>query len=254
MWRFAFPFLMALCLPFTGIGAQTIRGRLLEVGSDRPIVLGRLWLLSESGVIVAQTFSDESGAFSMTASDPGSFLLKAEGIGYETRSDGVFELGRGGSITVEFRLLPEPLPIDTLDVLAEARSPRLELAGFYERMGEEGGVFLGPEEIQEKQAAIPTQLLRGVPRIRLRPTPTGGNAVIIQGAAMISLAQRGICYPRVMVDGNEVFRGGGEPALLDDVVNVSEIIGIEIYRGAAEIPTRYLGARSACGLVLVWTR
>lgn len=254
MRQLALPFLMALILPLSGICAQTIQGRLLEAGSDRPVALGQLWLLSESGVIVAQTLSDESGFFSVTASEPGSFLLKAERMGFEPRVDGVFELGRGGSITVDFRLLPEPVPVDTLDISAEARSVRLELAGFYERMGRESGVFLGPEEIDKKQAAIPTQLLRGVSRIRLRPTQTGGNAVIIQGAAMISLARKGTCYPRVMVDGNEVFRGGSEPALLDDVVNVSEIVGMEIYRGAAEIPTRYLGARSACGLILVWTR
>jgi hypothetical protein len=211
-------------------------------------------MLTESGLVVAQDFSDEDGAFSLTARGAGNFLLKAERMGYAPWVDGVFELGEGSSITVELRLTPDPVAVDTLAVSAEAQHPRLELAGFYERMGKESGVFLGPEEIAQKQAVLPTQILRGIPRIRLRDTQTGSSAVIIQGAAMISLAQRGICYPRVFVDGNELFRGGGEPALLDDVVNASEIIGIEIYRGAAEIPTRYLGARSACGLILVWTR
>ena len=254
MRRFPFPLLFLLALPQSGLWAQRIEGRLLEIGSDAPIVLGQLTMLSESGGIVAQAFSDESGFFSLTARWAGNFLLKAERIGYAPWVDGVFELGEDSSITVELRLLRDPVPIDALEVSVEAQNLRLELAGFYDRVEKESGVFLGPEEIEQKQAVIPTQLLRGIPRIRLRDVQTGANAVIIQGAAMISLAQRGICYPRVFVDGNELFRGGAEPAFLDDVVSASEIVGIEIYRGPAEIPTRYLGARSACGLILVWTR
>jgi len=236
------------------IHAQTIEGRLLEVGSELPIVLGQVMLLTESGEVVAETVSDEVGFFSLSAGSPGNFLLRGERMGYRTRVDGVFDLGEGSLMTVKFRLARDPVPVDPLDVSVEARSARLELAGFYERKEDGHGVFLGPEEIAEKPVALATQLFRNIRRVRIRQRPMGGNVIVIQGAAMISLAQKGICYPRVMVDGNEVFRGGAEPAALDEVVSASEIVGIEIYRGPAEIPTRYLGARSACGLILVWTK
>jgi len=247
-------FLVLMSLPLSSGRAQTIEGRLFEAGSDAPIPLGEVTLLTQSGLVVAWTVSDESGSFSLTAPSAGSFLLKAERMGYRPSVDGIFDLGEGSAITVEFRLPREPVAMDTLEVAAEGRRMRLELAGFYDRMGRESGVFLGPEEIAGKQAVLPTQLFRNVSRVRLRPLRIGGNAIIIHGAAMISLARRGICNPRVFLDGNEVFRGGQELARLDDVVSVSEIVGIEIYRSPAELPTRYMGARSACGLIMVWTK
>ena len=249
-----FRILVLLSLPLSGIRAQTLQGRLLEAESDAPIIQGELLLLSQSGAIVAQTVSDESGFFSLTAPRPGSFLLRAERMGYQGRVEGVFDLGEGSSMTLEFRLLREPVTLDTLGVSVEARSMRLELAGFYDRRQDHMGVFLDTEAIDAKQATLPTHLFRNIPRIRIRQQPMGRSAIVIQGAAMISLANRGICYPRVLVDGNEVFPGGEVPAQLDEVVGVSEIAGIEIYRGPAEIPSRYHGARSACGLILVWTK
>jgi hypothetical protein len=234
--------------------AQTINGHLLEAGTDSPIMLCELQMLTESGEFVAYSVSNESGYFSVSAPDSGSFLLRAERMGYQTRVEGVFELGSGSVMTIEFRLPREPVALDTLGVSAEARSVWLESVGFYERRRDLKGVFLGPEEIHEKQASLPTQLFHNLPRIRVRQLPFGSSTIIIRGSAMISLIQRGICYPRVFVNGNEVFRGGEEPSRIDDVVSVSELVGIEVYRGPAEIPTRYLGARSSCGLVLMWTR
>jgi hypothetical protein len=243
-----------LSFVFSGVEGQTIEGHLFESGSDTPVILAEIFMLTESGDLVAQTVSNETGFFSVTAPDSGSFLIQAERMGYQAGVAGIFDLGEGGLITIEFRLRPRPVLLDTLGVSVEAQNARLELAGFYQRMTDESGIFMGPEELAEKPVALATGFFRNIPRLRIRQRPMGGNEIIIQGAAMISFTRSGICYPRVFIDGNEVFRGGREPARLDDVVSASEIAGIEVYRGPAEVPTRYAGVRSSCGVILVWTK
>ena len=41
---------------------------------------------------------------------------------------------------------------------------------------------------------------------------------------------------------------------LDDIVEPANIAGIEIYRSPAELPARFGGAESACGVIVIWTR
>jgi hypothetical protein len=205
----------------SGLLGQTIQGKLLEAGSDRPILLGRVSLLTGGGVVVDRTFTDEEGAFAVWSPEPGSFFLRAEAIGYASRVDGVFELA---------------------------------LLGFYSRQRAGFGRFLGPEDIRKRPAFDATDYLRNIPRVRIRHRARGGSEVLIRGASSISLGGDGLCRPKVVVDGNEVFRGGREAAVLDEVVTPFEISAIEVYRGPSEIPLQFGGLRSPCGLILIWTK
>ena len=244
-----------LLLPCSGLLGQSIQGRLLEVGSDQPIILAQVLLLTGGGAIVDRTFTDEEGAFALWSPDPGSYFLRAERFGYESRVDGVFDLGEGGILSVEFRLPRAPIQLDTLTVSAEAAEPKvtkLALLGFYDRKRMGFGRFLGPEEIARRPVFETTDFLRNIPRVRIRQRSFGESEVLIQGAASVSL-QGGLCYPKVVVDGSEVFRGGDEPARLNDVVRPHEISAIEIYRGPTEIPLAFGGSSSPCGVILIWT-
>lgn len=247
-----FLFCMTL-VPTRPAQAQSVDGYLLESGTDEPIILGTVLLIWASGEIAAQTFTDESGYFSLSPAGPGSFFLRAERVGYSTRVDGLFELGEDASISVEFRLPRAPVPMDTLTVSAERKVVVLRQIGFYERQEDEEGIFLGPEELARIHAFQATHFFRMLPRVRVNEGPMGSSTITIAGAGRTSLRGREPCYPKVLVDGITVFRGGEEAAMLDTVVQPHEILGIEIYRGASEIPARWSGASSPCGLILVWT-
>lgn len=246
--------LLSLTLvPSQSVRSQTVEGYLLETGTDEPIILGMVSLLWESREIAAQTFTDESGFFSLSANGPGSFFLRAERVGYSTRVDGLFEIDEGASISVEFRLPRDPVALDTLTVATERKVVVLRQMGFYERQEDEEGIFLGPEALGRIPAFQTTHFFRRLPRVRVNEGPMGSSTITIAGAGRVSLEGRRPCYPKVLVDGTTVFRGGGEAAMLDSVVQPHEIVGIEIYRGAAEIPVRWSGASSPCGLILIWT-
>jgi len=249
-----FPFLFALTLVHSfPAHAQTVEGYLLESGTDEPIVLGSVFMLWGSGEIAAQTYSDESGFFSLSADGPGDFFLRAERIGYSPRVDGVFEIGKGASISVVFHLPTAPVPLDTLAVTTERKVVVLRQMGFYERQEDEEGIFLGPEEIARVPAFQTTHFFRNLRRVRVNEGPMGSSTITIAGAGTVSLSGRHPCYPKVLIDGTTVFRGGREAAMLDSAVQPYEIVGIEVYRGASEIPASWSGSSSPCGLILIWT-
>lgn len=246
--------LALLLVPLPSLRGQSIQGRLLEAGTDEPVLLGQIFLLTGGGLVVDRTFTDETGAFAVWSPEPGPFFLRAEAFGFASRVDGVFELGEGGVLTVEFRLVRTPIQLDTLTVTAERRDTKLSLLGFYDRQKSGFGRFLGPEEIEKRPAFDATDYLRNIPRVRIRFRPFGGSEVLIRGASSISLGGGGLCYPRVLVDGNAVFSGGREPAILDDVVSPYQISAIEVYRGPTEIPLQFGGMGSPCGLIVIWTK
>jgi hypothetical protein len=250
--RVLFSSAVSIALSFAALSAQTVEGRLLDSGSDQPIILGQVLLLTGGGEVVARTFTDETGFFSLTAPDGGSFFLRGERFGYRAQVDGVFDLGEGGVISVEFRLPRNPVVLDTLQVSAEPRSTKLTLLGFYDRRDIGMGKFIGPKEIAEKPVFGTTDLLRNIPRVQIRQRPFGGSEVVIRGAGAVSLTGGGVCYPKVVVDGNVILRG--EPARLDQVIQPSEIEAIEVYRGPSETPLQFGGISSPCGVILIWTR
>ncbi len=261
--RTTFALLLTLLPLSPDLSAQEIRGRLVEADSGEPIVLGRILLLQGSGLIVDETVSDETGYFSVASDSPGSFFLRAERLGYSSRLDGIFDLGQGAVLTVEFRLPRTPIALDTMNVSVEREDVSLELMGFYERRRIGFGEFLGPEEIARKPAIKTTDLLRMIPRVRIKEygfglrtdaprgqrIPQNRSAVTIAG----SVSVRGkACYPVVLIDGIVVSKN--QPADLDSLISPSDIRGIEVYRGQAEMPLNLPSAFNSCGAIVIWTR
>jgi hypothetical protein len=245
--------LLFLLLPVGPLFAQSVEGRLLESETGTPIILGQVTLLLGNGTVADQTYTDEAGFFSVWSPEPGSFFLRAEHVGFFPRVDGLFELGAGGVLTVEFRLRANLMVMDTLAVEVERRDLKLNLLGYYDRERRGFGRFMGPEEIAQRPIVDVTDLFRNIPRVRVNWKPFGGTTVTMAGAGSRSL-MGGACYPKLIVDGMEIFRGGEEPTRIDEVVFASEIRGLEIYRGPAEVPLQFGGANSSCGVILIWTR
>jgi len=107
--------------------AQTVHGRLLEQGTARPIEAGDLTLLGEDGEAVDRAGTDSAGHFTLRSPEPGSFYVRAERIGYRTKTDGVLELGEGGEITVDFYLMPQPVELEGVEGTGERVLLQLEL-------------------------------------------------------------------------------------------------------------------------------
>jgi len=225
------------------LAAQTVHGRLLEQGTGWLIEGGVVTLMGEAGEMVAQAESDSAGGFTLRAPDPGSFFVRAERVGYRTKTDGVLELAEGGEITIDFYLLPKPFMLEGLEATGERESPEalrdreyLVSQGFYDRMKMGFGQFITPEDMEEKVMFDAWDLFRSVPfvDVSVPPRPTVG-----------------VC--RAYVDGMLVHHDGQGRWRMEDDVSIEDIVAVEIYGRSVQVPPQYQAL--SCGRVaLVWTR
>jgi hypothetical protein len=47
---------------------------------------------------------------------------------------------------------------------------------------------------------------------------------------------------------------GTEASSFNENTPIRDIYGIEVYRGAGEVPGEYAGSTAACGVIVVWTK
>lgn len=247
-------FLVLTALP---LHAQTVRGRLLERGTERPIVAGLIVLMDSASTEVDRAISDQNGLFTLNALIPGSFYVRAEGLGYQTKTDGILELGEGGLISIDFYLRPSPLKLDSLQatvdqkIILAGERRFLEGQGFYDRLESGFGDFITPEELELRRPNDSRSLFEGHTAIRV-----GTGAWAGQQLVRFKVAGR-FCSPGVYVDGAlAAFAGRLGEVVLEDVVQVEDILAVEIYRHISSIPLQYnvAGRNTSCGVLLVWTK
>ena len=107
-------------LPDDG-AAQAVRGHLYDAETGEPVSNGTVALRGSLGTVVDRTASDSLGAFSLKAPRPGMYYLMATGLGYQPASTLQFDVGAEGATTVDVRLEPEPIELDSLEVEGERR-------------------------------------------------------------------------------------------------------------------------------------
>ena len=237
------PFLLGLPDP---IAAQTLEGVLLERGTDRPVGLALLTLLTLEGDSVAAVLSDADGRFSLEAEAPGEYLLNAVALGYRGSTTGVFELGDGGRMSVEFRLLSIPVEIGGIDVLTEREfreQPALVQNGFVDRAIRGFGRFITPRQIQDSGALTIGDLLARTGRVSIDFSIHDGG-VLMRGP-------RGFCRPRIFVDG--VRQSDITSRDIESILPVSMLEAAEVYRSGNEAPLQYRADAGGCGVILLWT-
>jgi hypothetical protein len=168
------------------------------------------------------------------------------------------EFAGGEDTTLVIRLAGLALPLATQRIEV-ARVRTLEHRGFYARMAErqEGinsGEFISPEEIEQRNASRPTQLLESRHGVLVRRVGTCN--ILVQ--CWVPRGPDG-CYATVYLDGIRLNRLGdatmyATPVYLDDLINPSTIAGIEIYARGVEAPPQYQFLNGNCAIILIWTR
>lgn len=270
----------ALLLPAAtrSASAQHIRGRLLDLETNRPIPAGVLTLHSADSSIVVTAVSDADGHLRLNAPRAGSYYIAARRLGYRPWISGPVKIEAGAELNSVFHLQPMPVTLDPITANAVAIRRNLEFNGFFERQQSNFGHFLTPEAIERRQAVRITDLLTAIPGVQL---VVGGSGNV--GPAQIalrgsSLTDGALCRPRVFVDGLMYARGDSRPVRvrasdatereadmerrmdqalsLDDIGHPSAVAAIEVYRSASQVPVQFGGTsvETLCGVIVIWTR
>lgn len=244
---------VALCT-VAPLGAQTVRGTVLDSQSGEPVMLAYVGLLAEGEDLVVAALADNRGSFALTAPEAGDYLLYVMRTGYETLMDGVFELGDAATLDLRIGLKPSPIPLEELTVEAVREESLLESVGFYDRAVSGRGHFMIREEIERTAVERVTDAFRGVPNVGvLSQRPLVGGPDVMQMPAIVVRRGGGQCSPTLYVDRAVVAFGVNEPVRPDDYVTPSEIEAIEVYARPSEVPVEF-DAIGDCGVVLIWTR
>jgi len=198
--------------------------------SGRAIQMARVQLLGLGRGV--STGPDGRFRFDSVSTGPQRLLVRAISFAVQTPMIEV-KVGDGWVGTIVLARLAQTLP--DIEVEAEVKVP-FRLEGFERRRKHGLGVYLTEEQIKRRFERDALGLLRGIAGIKLS-FRLGGTAV-----------EFARCRERVAywVDGVR-YRDG-----IPGYVSPATIVGMEVYRGVAELPAEFLD--DACAAVVIWTR
>lgn len=253
-------------LELRGAGSEsgTLAGEVVSADTGSPVE-GAYLLLPEVG---RSSLTNVLGRFVFTSLPPGLHRLQVQRLGFAD-AEGRAEIEIGKITQIRVSLSVEAMAIEPLVVTAVRRRVELpELDDFERRYFSGWGQFVLEDDIRLRNPTKVTDLLY----------QTGANVGTNGGS--LTMHRTG-CAPMVYVDGVKITRlsrGGGsagarlrprsglylwpdpeanpaqEAADAVNLLDPSEVLAIEAYRGPAETPGQYLDSNSKCGVILIWSR
>lgn len=210
--------------------AQMVAGRVVDKNSGVSLDGAAISVVDSTGGIHGPVLSDNSGRFILPLPVEGTYVLHASRLGYDSISGIKVEVGRQEAVGVEIQMTVKPVELDSLVVVGRFHGLReRDLHEYFER--------IKPFR-KENIGTIYT-------RADLAPMDLWTYAQFMKREAPHIATLGRHCSPEVFWDGSRV-----EP---DSLMPLSEIEGIEFYRGSGPAQIRFHNL-DGCGVVLVWSR
>lgn len=178
------------------------------------------------------------GRFVLTHLAPGKHRVEIRAIGYRPHVLDLL-LAPGQVLERQFAMVFTGDRLPELSV--ESRNSKLlPRYGDFERRRANGiGAYITRDEIRARGYMSMGDALRTIKGVRV-------NCGVVECLIHMTRAAPG-CYPTYYVDGR-LARSFAESTPISDVQ------GIEVYRGAAEMPGEFAGDGAMCGVISIWTR
>ena len=110
---------VALLSTAARVDAQTLRGQVVEDGTDTAIAGALVLLISPDGEEAASAVSGGTGAYVIRAPAPGEWSLRVERIGFASSTAGPFRLAVGADQTVPLMVSSVPVALPAITVESE---------------------------------------------------------------------------------------------------------------------------------------
>lgn len=211
------------------------RARLVGLVTDRlaqaPAVAAQITAVGSE----RSTLTNEEGWFTLENLLPGDHVIEVSYLGLTSEQYEVFL--PPGTTRVDFEVSAPPFELEELVV--EVRLYRsLKMQEFERRRRRENGHFIDREQIAERSPMYISDLLRGIPGVRVTWT-IEGDVRLLMGHGMTA------CEPDLYIDGSP-----SHAARINDwLPNLIE--AVEVYSRSFDRPTQFHSVR--CGAILLWT-
>jgi hypothetical protein len=225
----AFP----LC-PAPGAAQATLRARVIDSEIGQGIVGASVQIRKTAAIL-----TDTLGLFEARGVPAGDAEITIQVIGY---SRGVFYMHIPASGEVERIFALDFTGARLPAVVVEARAEKLErrYIEFEQRRQRRMGAYLRWDELEKQGFASVGDALRTVRGVRMQC-----NQQTFECFAYMARTPQ--CQPTWWVDGVEVHS-------FHENTSIRDVYGIEVYRGAGEVPGEYAGSDAGCGVIVVWTK
>jgi hypothetical protein len=219
------------------VGNATVTGRVLLEGSatnagSRVEVVG-------TGVVA---LTNEKGDFTLRNLPSGSHVLLARHLGFGAETVPV-DLSAREPKQVTIRLPKFVAVIDPVVVTAR-RTAGLDKVGFTQRKKSGSGYYLDPEQIQRMRPNLLTDILRQVPGLRISYSPEGevlSSSRSVGGSGCVQYYVDEMPWQSAM------------PGDINNFVNATEVVGVEVYQGS-NTPAQYSRGMRDCTTIVLWTK
>jgi hypothetical protein len=224
------------------LGAQEIRGRVVDEAARQPLV-GASITLSASGVVLLRTSSNAQGFFTLASGRPGELEIVVEMIGYASARRSVRVESQPITLPA-FVLRVEAVRLDPVE--AQARRDVAPVG-----MARPSHLIAGSRLARlEQHGARMTTALREIPGLRVRETSRGGRPQLCVETPrrVMSMRATGCDWVAVIIDDVPL----GNPAEVANL-QLSDIESLQ-YLTPVEAGHRYGLDAGASGAIVVWTR
>ena len=217
------------------LGAQSlVRVRVMDSETGAPLKGAHVRLGGRLDVV-----TDSLGRFQTSALPPGRMRVDVRMLGY-TPGTFEFRVKEGGAQEETFSLDYNGQQLPMVSVNARAEQMMSRYSDFEMRRQRGLGTFKRWDELVDGKYVSVGDALRTIPGVRL-----SCDQQRFECRAYMARSPR--CEPTWIIDGMEANS-------FHENTPIKDVYGIEVYRGAAEVPGEYAGANAGCGVIVLWTK
>jgi hypothetical protein len=189
-----------------------------------------------------RTITNSRGEFSITGLESGIIEFTARRIGYNPVTTAV-QVDPGLVAHLAIKLTPLAIQLGTIIVEGKRLDKTLWQTGFYQRQQTGNGHYFDDDYFRRHQASLGT-VVTEVPKVFLE-RKNNGTAI-----ALGTTANGTGCLLSVFVDGHLI---SWADQGLDAVVNRDDVLAMEVYAHASQMPARIAGKGGMNGVGLIGT-
>lgn len=215
-------FLVAALVSVGPAAAQSVGGKVVEAGTDKPIAGALVVLLDAHGKQRAQVLTDEAGHFYIQAPGPGRYTLRTDRIGFRSVTSPEMTLAKGDDVSRRIEAPIQPIVLDTISATGSGRchTPRDVGAATY-LLWEEARKALAITAL-ERERGMPYQTVRyerardlvSLDILDDQSQVHSGYGTPFHSVPARDLAKHG--FVRALEDGGYRYYGLDAPTLLSD--------------------------------------